>query len=42
VPLGLYAAGRQHSRFDKMGGTALMCCIRSGILGGALLIMFLG
>jgi peptide/nickel transport system permease protein len=23
VPLGLYAALRQHSRFDKMGGTAL-------------------
>jgi peptide/nickel transport system permease protein len=23
IPLGLYAAARQHSRFDKLGGTAL-------------------
>ena len=43
VPLGLYAAVRQHSRFDKMGGTALYVLYSLPEFWVALvLIMFLG
>ncbi len=43
VPLGLYAALRQHSRFDKMGGTALYVMYSLPEFWVALLlIMFFG
>ncbi|HEX6791919.1 MAG TPA: ABC transporter permease [Candidatus Krumholzibacteria bacterium] len=43
VPLGLYAALRQHSRFDKMGGTALYVLYSLPEFWVALLlIMFFG
>jgi peptide/nickel transport system permease protein len=43
IPLGLYAAVRQHSRFDKMGGTALYVLYSLPEFWVALLlIMFLG
>jgi peptide/nickel transport system permease protein len=43
VPLGLYAAVRQHSRFDKLGGTALYLLYSLPEFWVALLlILFLG
>ena len=43
IPLGLYAAVKQHSRFDKMGGTALYVLYSLPEFWVALLlIMFLG
>jgi peptide/nickel transport system permease protein len=43
VPLGLYAAVRQHTRFDKLGGTALYLLYSLPEFWVALLlIMFLG
>ncbi|HET6349216.1 MAG TPA: ABC transporter permease [Candidatus Krumholzibacteria bacterium] len=43
IPLGLYAAIRQHSRFDKLGGTALYLLYSLPEFWVALLlIMFLG
>jgi peptide/nickel transport system permease protein len=43
VPLGLYSAVRQHSRFDKLGGTALYLLYSLPEFWVALLlIMFLG
>ena len=41
LPLGLYAAVRQHSRFDKMGGTALYVLYSLPEFWVALLLMML-